>query len=319
MLAREHRAFATALGSAMSLRGVSAHDLETLLFRRGHKVPTDWISNWRSGRSLPRRGSTLQAVREIERELRLSKDDLLAPLRSDMLAEQAIARGRNPLARIAEPEYADRDIIRKFATMNSDVRWDGEVHREALTEEVLISADFHSVLIRNSIIVRYGPNPRPTMHISIFWDEDNPPPADDDIGIYEIDGATVGKVRTRVESFGIGKTTSLMLPKGEEGTLHRLYYEQRYTSEPPLTETATRSFPFPISVYTGKVIFEGEVPPKLRFLQSRTDDAGIEKIVRTRPLEPFGNSVQASAEDVVHATALFRWDLPAGIARSAIG
>ena len=310
MLAKEHRAFAAALGAAMDLRGASAHDLGSLLYRRGHKVPTDWISHWRTGRSLPRRGSTLQAVREIERILRMREDDLLAPLRSDILAEQAIARGGRPLQRIAEPEYADLDIVRKFASMNRDIRWDGEVHREALTEEVVISADFHSALIRNSLVVRYGPNPRPTMHISIFWDADNPPPDKDDIGIYEIEGATVGKVRSVARSFGIGKTTSLMLPQGEEGELHRLYYEQRYTSVPPLTETATRAFPWLVSVYTGKVVFEGQVPPRIRFIQSITDEAGVEKTERTRRMEASGDFVQTSAEDLLHMTTLFRWDLP---------
>lgn len=312
MASRPNRAFATALSAAMDMRGVSARRLGQELYRRGHTVPMGWIANWRNGRSLPRRASIQQAVREMEKILRLREDDLLAPLRSDLLAETAAENGRILTPLNAQPENDDRDIIRKFSSMDQDIDWDGEVYREAMEEEFHVSKDFHSVQMKISLVVRYGANPNPTLHVSAFWDTENTPP-EEDIGVYEIDGAEVGPTRTEVYPYGISKTTTLFLPSGSEGDLRQIRYDQGYYSQEPLEVAVLRAFSWPISVYTGRVAFEGQVPPNIRWEQSHVDSSGTEKRVRERHLEPSGNFVQMSVENIANATGAFWWDLPEGI------
>ena len=313
MASRPNRAFATALSAAMDMRGISARRLGQELYRRGHTVPMGWIANWRNGRSLPRRASTQQAVREMERILRLREDDLLAPLRSDILGETALENGRIVAPLRAQPENDDRDIIRKFSSIDQDINWDGEVYREAMEEEFHISGGFRSVQMQVSLVVRYGAKPDPTLHVSAFWDPENTP-TEDDIGVYEIDGAEVGQTLTETFPYGTTKTTTLHLPSGSEGDLRQIRYEQGYRSQSPLEVAVLRAFAWPISVYTGRVYFDETVPPNIRWEESHVDASGTEKRVRVRRLEPAGNFVQMSVENISNATGAFWWDLPEGVA-----
>ncbi len=72
--------FADAFADAVSRRGVSLAWLHRRLVERGHPVSPAALSYWRSGRSQPERGTSRDALVEIERLLRVAPGSLVARL-----------------------------------------------------------------------------------------------------------------------------------------------------------------------------------------------------------------------------------------------
>ena len=295
---------------------MSAHDLTNALYRQGITLPANRISNWRTGRSLPRRGSTLETVAAIERLLRIPEGELVAPLRSDLQTEQASALSVPvlPKSDSQRPINDDYYINYHFGGMdNRSEDWDGEVYRDVMEEEIRISPDYRELTAGVSLVVRYGTNPNPTLHVSYFW-ESPWVPDEDDIGIYNITGMTVGKTVSKDCSDGIAKTTTLYLPSDlPEGELRQVYYEHKMRSDKPLTESVTRGFSWLIKIYTARVIFEGNPPPSVRWDYGVTKENGVERVIHSRKLELLDNTVQTTFENIRNATGVFRWSLPPGI------
>ncbi len=78
------RSFPDAFAEALQRRGVSLAWLHQRLVERGHPVSPAALSYWRSGRSQPERGTSLDALGEIERLLRVTPGaltDRLGPSR----------------------------------------------------------------------------------------------------------------------------------------------------------------------------------------------------------------------------------------------
>jgi hypothetical protein len=69
--------FPQAFADALSRRGVSLAWLHARLVERGHPVSPAALSYWRSGRSQPERGTSREALVEIERLLRVEPGALL--------------------------------------------------------------------------------------------------------------------------------------------------------------------------------------------------------------------------------------------------
>jgi hypothetical protein len=74
------RSFAEAFAEALERRGVSLARLHQRLVERGHRVSPAALSYWRSGRSQPERGTSRDALFEIERLLRVPSGELTALL-----------------------------------------------------------------------------------------------------------------------------------------------------------------------------------------------------------------------------------------------
>lgn len=72
--------FPEAFASALTQRGVSLSWLHRRLVERGHPVSPAALSYWRSGRSQPERGTSRDALEEIERLLRLKPGALTSKL-----------------------------------------------------------------------------------------------------------------------------------------------------------------------------------------------------------------------------------------------
>jgi hypothetical protein len=72
--------FADAFGEAVARRGVSLAWLHERLVERGHPVSPAALSYWRSGRSQPERGTSRDALVEIERLLRVPPGSLASRL-----------------------------------------------------------------------------------------------------------------------------------------------------------------------------------------------------------------------------------------------
>ncbi|HET7070089.1 MAG TPA: hypothetical protein VFI40_04640 [Nocardioides sp.] len=77
---REDSAFPDAFADALARRGVSLSWLHRRLVERGHPVSPAALSYWRSGRSQPERGTSRDALGEIERLLQIPSGGLTALL-----------------------------------------------------------------------------------------------------------------------------------------------------------------------------------------------------------------------------------------------
>jgi hypothetical protein len=73
-----HRGFADAFADAVARRGVSLAWLHQRLVESGHPVSPAALSYWRSGRSQPERGTSRDALVEIERLLRVERGTLVS-------------------------------------------------------------------------------------------------------------------------------------------------------------------------------------------------------------------------------------------------
>lgn len=72
--------FPDAFAAALTRRGVTLAWLHERLLERGCQVSPTALSYWRSGRSQPERGTSLDALAEIERLLRVAPGDLVSRL-----------------------------------------------------------------------------------------------------------------------------------------------------------------------------------------------------------------------------------------------
>ena len=72
--------FPDAFAAALTRRGVTLAWLHERLVERGCQVSPTALSYWRSGRSQPERGTSLDALAEIERLLRVAPGDLVSRL-----------------------------------------------------------------------------------------------------------------------------------------------------------------------------------------------------------------------------------------------
>ena len=117
-----HPGFAEAFAEALSRRGVSLSWLHQRLVERGHPVSPAALSYWRSGRSQPERGTSRDALIEIELLLRVPPGALLSRL----------GPSRRPGPRPAERTL--RDLFEENPGMERAL---GELGFEGLYDEVV--------------------------------------------------------------------------------------------------------------------------------------------------------------------------------------
>lgn len=114
--------FPEAFADALSRRGVSLAWLHQRLAERGHPVSPAALSYWRSGRSQPERGTSRDALVEIEHLLRVTPGDLLSRL----------GPSRRPGPRPAE--HTLRDLFSENPGMERAL---GELGFEGLYDELV--------------------------------------------------------------------------------------------------------------------------------------------------------------------------------------
>ena len=102
--------FAEAFADAVSRRGVSLSWLHQRLVERGHPVSPAALSYWRSGRSQPERGTSRDALVEVERLLRVPPGSLLSQ----------VGPSRRPGPRPAERNL--QELFAEFPQMESAIR-----------------------------------------------------------------------------------------------------------------------------------------------------------------------------------------------------
>jgi hypothetical protein len=132
--------FPEAFAEALAHRGVSLSWLHRRLVERGHPVSPAALSYWRSGRSQPERGTSRDALAEIERLLHLAPGTLtsrLGPSRrpgprpaerilGEMFAENP---GMEPALSALGFEGLYDELVEQARCLTADVDRDGRVRR----------------------------------------------------------------------------------------------------------------------------------------------------------------------------------------------
>lgn len=301
--------FAELLSQSISATGMTLREVTDRLADEGFATTTATLSYWRNGRSVPFRKASKFVVTALETVLNLAPNTLTHALEMDLAtAHKSMASLPVPL-----PQNSDESTQNMFGELDALTDWEGEVIREVLEEEIIVSADFRHIERRITILARITGKSSPTLHVSNSWESPTELDSPNDIGVYNIEGANIGETIETFHEGTISKTTTLLLPDYVPvGELHRVYYEHRYrATEAPFSIAGKRAFSWPLRFYTCRVIFLGELPSNIEWVLSRTAYYGQtrEKTLVSHVLRPVNATVQASEENLENAIAYFRWKL----------
>ena len=198
-----------------------------------------------------------------------------------------------------------------FEGLDKEVAWSSEAIRKTMEEELTVSADFRSVTHR---VVLSALRPRTrfaTLHVSTHFDLSTHP-AEDDIGITDIEGAEVADVAVQAVDDGISKTVTLVLPPGAPGDIQEVAYTHHFDFDAPVEMVLDRVFAWQLLYYGCTITFEAGVPknPRLQVLACKALAGVSEGVELTRPLTPRGNSVEFRLDEPCGMQALVVWDRP---------
>lgn len=309
--------FALELDEAILRYGLSLRDIADRLAAAGTPCTAANLSYWRNGRSFPRRRNSLAVVDELERVLELPTGHLRAALERDIgpqpdsEAKPVAVRSESPttLRRASLVHNTDTEVSTNFAGVDGMVHWEHEVVREVMEEDITISADFRTVDMKMMLVVRPVVEDS-TLHMTGLWDEGHPP-ADGDIGLYNVLGARIGKTVSDTTPAGVVRVTTLHMPEDiKPGEPHHVCFERRFWSDEPRKYAIKRAFSWPYRFYVCRVTFEGEVPEGIEWSLSSTrgvHGGGVERTILSRPLHPYGHTVMATMEHVSNAVGAIRW------------
>lgn len=302
--------FARLLAQAIDAKEISLADCVSMLADYGVGTTVATLSYWRSGESLPYRKVSTRAVKALEIILEVPSGTFIQALQDDIDSANAVAN-IDAEGNVNAPHNSDTQVMRAFGGLDSSLDWEDEAIREMLEEEYVVSADFRHFYVCITLLVRLPDMfTSPTLHVSNMWDYGSVQPEPDDIGVYKVEGATIGETVTDATEEGLCKTTTLYLPSTlPPNTLHRVYYEQKYEVREPATETSWRLFSWPLRFYSARVTFEGELPASINWTLRKVDEKGefTKQIVTSKPLKPVNKMVQASVEKVSNAVSYFTW------------
>lgn len=308
--------FAVTLDHAIIQSGMPLREIADRLEQAGCPCTAANLSYWRKGRSLPRRKNSLAVVVELEKVLGLPEGRLVTALEQDSVLQvrpaSAVKAAVRESASKAFPRSrnfnTDAEVAASFAQVDCGIDWNNEAVREIMEEDIMVSSDFLTVDIIVTLTVR-SVGPESTLHITGFWDEGHPP-AEDDIGIYNVLGARIGETITEHVSSGTVRVTTLHLPEElKPGELHHVRYERRFWSSAPLKYAVKRAFSWPFRFYLTRVTFAGEVPENIEWTLSSTleVEGGRERTILSRSLKPYGKTVMFTTENVSNAVGSVRW------------
>lgn len=298
--------FASDLKMAIAVSGKSLDDIARELLPYRIRTTAEALHAWESGEVLPRAKTSEHAITALEEILDLIPGTLLSSFSHDLENTTTDFDRRG-----VSGHYSNELVFENFHHIDENTNWSGEVHREELNENILVSADFCKIRqsVRTGVRVPY--DKRGTLHVSTFWDADAPPPAAEDIGVYEISGAIVGETTTEHSSEGTAKTTALILPEdAQPGDLHYISYEHRFSSRIAQKSTAQRAFSWHLNTYSCTVTFLGRIPDNIEWILTSVDanSFSAQKNIYARPLTPMGNTVTVSVSNIEDAMGIIKWD-----------
>ncbi|MBP3223466.1 MAG: hypothetical protein J6M18_06035 [Actinomycetaceae bacterium] len=286
--------FADTLRNAITKSGMSLTQIVDKLSERNTHVTQAALSYWQSGRSLPRRQRSRQALTELEHVLSISEGSLTVPLHNELIA---LNTGSSTVT-----SAPHNNISPNTQPNQHDIDWSNEVYREMLSIRATLSPDKHVLTEKVTALVRIPDVRNATYHAGQHWT----PPSQKPI-LIDIEGATRNDdVVTEEQTF----ITRLTLPHTcKPGDLHQLSYTTITKSTQPFDRITERWFAWPMRYVTIFVDFGGHVPQNIQWRQEKQSQqfSMNEKVVSSKPLIPLNGTVQASALNVNGGSGVICW------------
>ncbi|MBP3223133.1 MAG: hypothetical protein J6M18_04320 [Actinomycetaceae bacterium] len=294
-------AFAQAFRDAVGESGMTLVEVIDALADRGVKLTQATLSYWQSGRSLPRRQSSIKAVSELEMVLGVLPGTLLAPLEKD---RDELAASESAGAVVARTSVAPEVLW--GAPRNLDpflIDWNNEVQRKFIHQTITISQGGHHAATSVEGIVRVVGVEKPTMHIEISWG-----PGDTIPEVTNVEGGILGEAHiAEKERYAL---VPIYLPDNvHAGELHQISYSIDAVSSDRITKTWQRWFAWPMDMHALTVNFGEELPQIVEWVnvQTRAKGASSERIETSRELSLIDGMCQATLENVEDGVSFIRW------------
>ncbi|MBR6460107.1 MAG: hypothetical protein IKS49_08185 [Actinomycetaceae bacterium] len=304
----EQRTFSTILTQAIASSGLSLTDIVNKLDQQGLTLSAASLSYWKTGKTLPTRKTSRPILEAIEDICSLAPGTLFEAAQSDSNAN----RGRHIPASTSKariPDNTHTQVPRESEDLESDIDWSYEAEREILIDSFHISPDFMTIQGEITILARITHPSYSHLHISSYLSADEGEFADNETGLRYIEGAAIGDVIRHKNSKSL--TVRLDLPEESKvGDLRRVFYlPPPYHASEPCTASPIRHFAWPLRMYNCHIFFEGKVPENIEWVTEETQERGISRVkhITTQRIQPSGNTVQISLENVQGVMGYFRW------------
>lgn len=305
---KQPRRFAVELSTAIVASGLSLTQIATELNNRGLSVTPAALSYWKTGRSLPRRVSSKPIIRELEDILALPERALAHAIAEDLNVSEGAAAAEAFTSSHDEPSTLGHEDSRQFEHLAAQINWENEVHREVFEETLTVSADFRTFVLDTVCLVRIPQTPNPTFHVGCFWEPDNPL-TPEGLGIHHLEGAVLTGVDRTTEHEAEMACLEVPPELARPGALHRIAYTHHIVTDKPQTQSIQRLFLWPLRFYTCRVVFEGQVPPAIRWqmITIENDERTKRLLTAITDVSPTGNAVQIALEHVASSLGKFVW------------
>lgn len=308
-MASQHT-FATILNQAIQSSGLSLTDIVNELDKQGLTVSAASLSYWKTGKTLPTRKSSVPILKAIEVLCSLTPRTLIDAAQSDAQVNSN-RKILNSTSHNQTPATAHTQISSDSEEMDSKIQWEYEAEREILIDSYHVSADFTQIQSEIMILARVTNPARSHLHISSHSTTDEERFADNETGLRYLEGATVGDIIRHDNNHFI--TLRLDLPEDRKsGEMQRVFYLLApFRHSTPCTQAPSRFFAWPLRMYNCHVFFEGDVPKNIEWVSEETQEHNGSRIkqITTQRIQPNGNTVQVTLENVRKITGYFRWTL----------
>ena len=295
-------AFAVAFRDAVNQSGMTLVEVVDALAERGIKLTQATLSYWQSGRSLPRRQSSLKALREIEIVLGVEKGSLVRSLEEDAqdTTSSATSRVQSYAHGVGVPDVlygAPRDLDASL------IDWHNEAQQKFMHVTVAISDGGRKAVTRTEGIVRISSVVSPTTHIATSWGLGDAPPVVTDLYGGHMD-TPIMDAENRYQLIPV------RLGEGKRmGELHQIGYTLEAVSAAPFTRTEQRWFAWPLDMYALTVDFGDTVPKFVEWVtvQTRVTVNGVARVETARELAVINGVCQATSDHNSNESSFIRW------------
>lgn len=282
--------FAGTLRQAIADRGLSLERLHAHLDQRGMSVSAATLSYWQSGRSVPVRRRSLEALPHLEDLLELDRGALSGTLPATQdRARRSEVRDLDAIW----PEQAQTRVLEQL-----DTRWDAELDRLSAHDVLVFGPDRRqrSITVRQVLRARAdGADRRVVMHC-----HDDPTAGTPHI--HPVQGCRVGRVVDHAGGRVLGAELEFHEPL-RRGQTVVVEYVVVYGSPGPLEQSYQRRLRLPMRQYLLEVAFDPAALPQ------HCESFGDDRVSRPLAVDA-GDRVHLVESDGATGTVGIRWTWP---------
>ena len=293
--------FTQAFREALAHSGMTLVEVVEALSERGVKLTQASLSYWQSGRSVPRRQSSIAVLGDVEKVLGVKQGALKLALEHEReeyaknaeLTSQKKGSSQRPELLWNAPRGVDAGLI----------DWANEVQRKFIHQTMTIRDGGRKATTRIDAVVRVSGEQSPTLSACASWSL-----GDDIPEVRDVYGGNLDE--PHVDEGGRFAIFPIALPEERtSGELHQLGYTIHATATDRITQTPQGWFARPVDMYAFTVDFGDELPMSVEWVNVTTRRRGdaIERVETTHDLDIIDGIVQSTVEHLNDSATFIRW------------